>query len=307
KIEELLPGARVEINPEKKDPRDFALWIKAEKSHIMKWNSPWSVGYPGWHIEDTAIALKYLGSQYDIHGGGIDLVFPHHEAEIAQAEATTGIKPYVKYWIHTGFLTIRGEKMAKSLGNFIVIFDLLEKYRAEAIRLYLSSTHFRKPLDFDEKELERAENRINDLANNLSTINDAIEDGGGSSDDIAFVYDLKNKFVEAMEDNMNTPLALQVLFKLFENLASRSSEITLKKLIEAKTEALKLSDIFQIVPKETTTLLSEDVLSILIEVRSKLRTMGNYQLADEIREKLRKIGIELEDTKSGTKWKLIRS
>ncbi|MBO3757784.1 MAG: cysteine--tRNA ligase [Candidatus Brockarchaeota archaeon] len=306
KIEELLPGARVEINPEKKDPRDFALWIKAEKSHIMKWNSPWSVGYPGWHIEDTAIALKYLGSQYDIHGGGIDLVFPHHEAEIAQAEATTGIKPYVKYWIHTGFLTIRGEKMAKSLGNFIVIFDLLEKYRAEAIRLYLSSTHFRKPLDFDEKELDRAENRINDLVNNILAIDDAIKDGGGNSSDISFVYDLKNKFVDAMEDNMNTPLALQVFFKLLENLASKSSGITLNKLIEAKQETTKLSDIFKIVTKESTIVLSEEIISILIEIRNKLRAMGNYQLADEIREKLKNVGIALEDTKSGTKWKIIR-
>ncbi|MEM3368864.1 MAG: cysteine--tRNA ligase [Thermoproteota archaeon] len=306
KIEELLPGARVEINPEKKDPRDFALWIKAEKSHIMKWNSPWSVGYPGWHIEDTAIALKYLGSQYDIHGGGIDLVFPHHEAEIAQAEATTGIKPYVKYWIHTGFLTIRGEKMAKSLGNFIVIFDLLEKYRAEAIRLYLSSTHFRKPLDFDEKELDRAENRINDLVNNILAIDDAIKDGGGNSSDISFVYDLKNKFVDAMEDNMNTPLALQVFFKLLENLASKSSGITLNKLIEAKHETTNLSDIFKIVTKESTIVLSEEIISILIEIRNKLRAMGNYQLADEIREKLKNVGIALEDTKSGTKWKIIR-
>ncbi|MEK6910038.1 MAG: cysteine--tRNA ligase, partial [Candidatus Aenigmatarchaeota archaeon] len=146
--EELSAGIRIEVNPEKKDSKDFALWIKAPASHALKWKSPWcNEGYPGWHIEDTAIAVKYFGPQYDVHGGAIELAFPHHEAEIAQAESATGVKPYVKYWVHTGLLTINKQKMAKSVGNVVKISDALEEFSPETLRLWIASTHYRKPLD----------------------------------------------------------------------------------------------------------------------------------------------------------------
>jgi len=307
KLEELMPGARVEINPEKKDPRDFALWIKAKEGHIMKWKSPWSIGYPGWHIEDTAIALKYFGNQYDVHGGAIELVFPHHEAEIAQAEATTGVKPYVKYWIHTGLLTIRGEKMSKSLGNFITISDILKKYSAEAIRLYFSSTHYRKTLDFNESELERAEDRISELYNDVMEIEDAIRSGGGDLMDVKFAYEFKKQFIEAMEDNMNTSLALQVIFKFSRTLASEASKLSLEKLTEARNVFFELLDILQILPRERKkTFTEEQLISLIVEIRNRLRKAGIYELSDEIRERLRKIGIVLEDSRDGTKWRYSR-
>ncbi|MBI4010374.1 MAG: cysteine--tRNA ligase [Candidatus Aenigmarchaeota archaeon] len=213
---ELRPGARVELNTDKTDPHDFALWIKASPEHILRWNSPWCEwGYPGWHIEDTAIAIKHLGKQYDIHGGAIELAFPHHEAEIAQAEATTGIKPYVKYWVHTGLLTINKQKMAKSLGNFVRLADALEKYSPEVFRLWIASTHYRKPLDYNERDLDVAKKKLNKISDTLERIKDNLKRAeSGKPVFLTKLKKMEKKFLDAMQDDINTPLALTHFFEI---------------------------------------------------------------------------------------------
>ncbi|MFB6216114.1 MAG: cysteine--tRNA ligase, partial [Candidatus Aenigmatarchaeota archaeon] len=160
----------VEFSEEKRDPKDFALWKSAEPEHIMKWDSPWGEGYPGWHIEDTAMARKYLGEQYDLHGGAVELAFPHHEAEIAQGEAASGKKPFVKYWVHTGLVTVDGEKMSKSKGNFVTAEEALENYRPEVLRLWSLSSHYKKPVDYSEGSLEEYEKRVDNIDNTNTKI-----------------------------------------------------------------------------------------------------------------------------------------
>ncbi|MEM4462260.1 MAG: cysteine--tRNA ligase, partial [Candidatus Bathyarchaeia archaeon] len=173
RIEEMIAGARIDVHPGKRDPRDFALWKKASIDYPLKWVSPWGYGFPGWHIECTVMAMKYLGEQIDIHGGAVDLIFPHHENEIAQAEALTGRKPFVKYWRHTGLLTVNGEKMAKSLGNYIRVRDILEKYSPAAVRLFILSAHYRSTLDYREEKLNEAESNMKRLMNSLARIEEA--------------------------------------------------------------------------------------------------------------------------------------
>ncbi|MDH5703364.1 MAG: cysteine--tRNA ligase, partial [Aigarchaeota archaeon] len=205
-VEEMLSGARVDVREEKRNPRDFALWINAPRGHVLRWPSPWGEGYPGWHIEDTAIAIKYFGPQYDIHGGAIELAFPHHEAEIAQAEATTGVKPYVRYWVHTGLLTIMGEKMAKSKGNYIKLIDALEQYGAEALRLWMASAHYRQPVDYSEEALQAAQKNIKKISQTLRRITQSLEDAPrGKSVFAEEVKELEKRFMDAMMDDMNTP------------------------------------------------------------------------------------------------------
>jgi cysteinyl-tRNA synthetase len=306
--QKLIAGARVEINPEKKDPRDFALWIKAQPEHIMKWNSPWSVGYPGWHIEDTAIAVKYFGPQYDIHGGAIELAFPHHEAEIAQAESATGIKPYVKYWVHTGLLTINKVKMSKSLGNFIRIVDALNKWSAETLRLWIASTHYRKPLDYNENDLLVAKKKVEKIVNTLQNIEDSLKKAQDTKPKIiSKIKKLKKDFINAMNDDMNTPLALTVFFKILSlvNKSIEENQFSKKDLEFAKDVIIELGSLFQIIPEIKKEELPKEVLE-LIKKRESLRKVGDFKAADEIREKIKnEYGIIIEDTKDGFRWKRI--
>lgn len=304
--EKLLTGARVEKNPDKDDPRDFALWIRAPESHILKWDSPWGVGYPGWHIEDTAIAMKYFGPQYDMHGGGIELAFPHHEAEIAQAEATTNKKPYVKYWVHTGLLTIKKEKMAKSKGNFIRLVDALNKHSPEILRMWVASTHYRKPLDYSEEKIRDAKKKVEKISDTLEKIKEKIKKNSGGSQVLTNkLFKIRDKFMNAMEDDFNTPLAVSHLLdavseanKVLDN--GNYSTIELKhaeRLIE------ELGNFFQIIPRRKEEKIS-DSMKKLIQLREKYRRSKNFAKADEIRNRLRnEFGIILEDTPKGVKWK----
>jgi cysteinyl-tRNA synthetase len=302
---ELIAGARVEIAKDKKDPRDFALWIKAKPEHILKWESPWSVGFPGWHIEDTAIALKYFGPQYDIHGGAIELAFPHHEAEIAQAEGTTGVKPYVKYWVHTGLLTINGVKMSKSLGNIIPVIEALKKYSAETIRLWIASTHYRKPLDYNERDLEVAKKKVEKIYNVLRRIRET----KATSKKSTLKKDLKEfrkKFFEAMLDDVNSPLALTYFFKMISVINKRIDEgkVSKEDLENAEKMIRELGDFFQIIPEIKEVELPEEAKK-LIDEREEARKRKDYATADKIRERLEKeFGIILEDTSEGVKWRL---
>jgi cysteinyl-tRNA synthetase len=301
----LIVGARVQVNPDKKDPRDFALWIKAPPEHILKWESPWSLGYPGWHIEDTAIAMKYFGPQYDIHGGAIELAFPHHEAEIAQAEATTGIKPYVKYWVHTGLLTINKVKMSKSLGNFIRIVDALDKDDPETLRLWMASTHYRKPLDYNDTDLEMAKKKVEKIVTTLEKIDDNLKKTKHVKPVFApKIEKLRKKFFDALDDDMNTSLALTYFFRIISliNKQIEKKKFSKKDLTYAKKVINELGQFFQIIPEIKKQKLPSKIKK-LIDRRERARKEKDWKKADEIRTKLKKMGILLEDTPDGVKWK----
>jgi cysteinyl-tRNA synthetase len=304
----LVAGARVEINTDKTDPHDFALWIRAPETHIMKWESPFGIGYPGWHIEDTAIAIKYFGPQYDIHGGAIELAFPHHEAEIAQAEATTGIKPYVKYWVHSGLLTINKEKMAKSKGNFIRLTDALDKWGVETLRLWIASSLYRKPLDYNERDLLAAKKKFERISNTLQKIDENLN----KSKSRKAVFDknilkLKKEFLQAMEDDINTPLALTKFFEIISIVNKQIDEekFSRKDLELAENIINELGQFFQIIPEKKKEELPREVVD-LIRKRESARKIGDFKAADEIRNKIKdEFGIVLEDTKQGIRWKRI--
>jgi len=317
KPETMLAGSRFEVHPDKRNPEDFALWKRADKDAMLKWWSPWGYGFPGWHIECAIMGLKYLGSQFDIHGGGRDLIFPHHENEIAQCEALTGKKPFVKYWLHTGFLTINGEKMAKSLGNYITVREALEKYDAEVIRLFVLSTHYRSEIDFTDKRLRGAETSLGRLYNTLDGLEEAMErsmEREPTRMEKPFgnrIKKLRAEFVEAMDEDFNTPRALAALFDLSREInkflgeqKQMSTEI-LKEVNNGFSELGKVLGLFQ---KEQTKKVSEklvnDLLNLLVELRENLRRKGDFELSDEIRAKLRKLGVAVEDTSEGSKWKL---
>ncbi|MFQ6064785.1 MAG: cysteine--tRNA ligase [Candidatus Bathyarchaeia archaeon] len=308
---ELRAGARVEVNPDKKDPRDFALWIRAPKEHILKWPSPWGLGYPGWHIEDTAIAMKYFGPQYDIHGGAIELAFPHHEAEIAQAEGITGIKPYVKYWVHTGVLTINGQPMSKSRGNYIKLLDALEEYSPEALRLWMASANYRKSLDYSKKDIEDAEKNVQKIANVLELIEEKL--AKSPKEEPAFVEEiqrLEQQFIERMEDDIDTPSALATFWQLISlvNKKIDGNDYSKEDLETAKQTIVKLGDFFQIIPEKKGEIDEElvaDLMTLIIELRRKFRDEKDYETSDEIRRKLRELGITFEDTPEGVRWRIM--
>lgn len=302
---ELKAGARVGINVDKTDPHDFALWIQAPPEHVLRWESPWSVGYPGWHVEDTAIAVRYFGPQYDVHGGAIELAFPHHEAEIAQAEAATGKKPYVKYWVHTGLLTINKQKMSKSVGNIVMISDMVEKWGPEALRLWIASTNYRKPIDYNENDLEVAKKRMERIGSTLERIKENIGKGGSKRIFSAKLEKLKKEFFKAMEDDFNTPLALSKFFEIITlvNKHIYNGKFSNSDLKLSQDVIKELGEFFQIIPEKKKAQLPKAVLD-LIRKREAARKIGNFELADKIRNEIReKYGVVIEDTKDGFRWK----
>jgi len=297
---------------EKEDPMDFALW-KASKPGEPFWESPWGEGRPGWHIECSAMSLKYLGDQIDIHGGGQDLIFPHHENEIAQSESFTGKKPFVKYWLHNGLVQLGEDKMSKSLGNLVTIKQALEKYSPDAIRIFILNSHYRSPLTYSEEGLEAAEKGVQRLRG--TAFRD--DPGGGKVFDTESYY---KQFIEAMDDDFNTAKGLGVLFELANainqagdagvsigkaqsTLVSLGREVLGLKLpepknviIEVPTLKLKIRTYAPIVIPEIVSAL----VNQLVEERLKCRKEKNWQRADEIRKKLTELGVVLEDTQSGT-------
>jgi len=305
KLEELIPGARAEVREEKRKPEDFALWIKAPPEHIMKWSSPWSEGYPGWHIEDTAIAMKYFGPQYDIHGGAIELVFPHHEAEIAQAEATTGIKPYVRYWVHAGLLTINGQRMGRSMGNMVTVMDALGKYSPETLRMWIASTHYRKPLDYNEKDLEVAKAKVEKTVSVMQRIDRRMDKSTENRPVFSRqIEELKEKFYEAMSNDMNTPLALTHFFQLISLTNKEIDEGEFSKIdLQRAEEAIReLGDYFQVIPKTQKKKAPEQVMR-LIEEREETRKKKDWAGADALRLKIQELGYLVEDSAEGPQVK----
>ncbi len=317
-IENILAGARVEINENKIDPRDFALWKKAKPGEIF-WESPWGKGRPGWHMECSTMAIKYLGPIIDIHGGGMDLIFPHHECEIAQSESYTG-KPFVKYWIHNGFVTINKEKMSKSLGNFFTIKEVLEKYDGETIRFFLLNTHYKSPIDYSDQQLEEAKQvlqRIHTAINKLKTLikeqqrTEQNEPSVEEKELLEQVEKSKQEFMEAMDDDFNTREAMPAIFELTRavnslDTNSKISKNALEKTLQTYNDFGQILGVFQEEPKETGLETVGKLVDILIEMRNKFREEKKWETADYIREKLMEAGILLEDSKEGTIWKIIK-
>ena len=295
-LDSMMAGARVEPGDEKQHPMDFALW-KASKPGEPAWDSPWGKGRPGWHIECSAMSLRYLGERIDIHGGGQDLIFPHHENEVAQSESFTGKTPFVKYWMHNGLLQLGAEKMSKSLGNLVTIRQVLEKHSADGVRVFFLTSHYRSPLTYTEEAMEGAE-RGADRLRQVAQIGPYTGEGPGIE-----VSDYKERFIEAMDDDFNTPQALSVVFDLAREI---NRERDAGHNITAACQMFKeLSGILGLTLKSLDKGLTdaEPFIELLISTRKSLRQAKQFQLADEIRNKLTTLGVSLEDTPQGTTWK----
>ncbi len=309
--EEMEAGARVEVNPDKQNPADFALWKKAERGHILRWPSPWGEGFPGWHIECSAMSMKYLGESFDIHGGGIENQFPHHECEIAQSEAATGA-PFVKYWLHNNMVTVDGRKMGKSLGNFTTLKDAFARWSSDAVRFFVLQSHYRSTLDFSTGAVEGAAKgleRLNNMRRNLrDRIKSAPAIGQAAPLDPA---NYRSAFLAAMDDDFNTPQAVAVLFELSRDvnqlLASETS-FTAASLqsLEDLYEELG-GKVLGIAPPGEHSGKSagreSDLIELLVALRKEVRAQKLWALSDRIRDGLAKLGIVLEDRKEGTTWK----
>lgn len=302
-IDQLESGARVEVGDLKEDPLDFALWKKDEK---FGYNSPWGVGRPGWHIECSAMSRKYLGKTIDIHAGGADLIFPHHENEIAQSECANGCK-FVNYWLHNGFVTINNEKMSKSLGNFLTIDELLKSYDANTIRLFILTNHYRMPVEFSDEVLTSASNGVKRLMNAKATKIDETLD--------LTQFEEYKQFVEAMDDDLNTSKALAVLFDLV-NKANKDVPYAYTLLVKlAETLGFNMTKTTlsdeELAEKvsEISSKLGENLSSMdeLISLRKTAREEKNWDLADKIRLACDEVGIILKDSKEGTIWELKNS
>lgn len=307
-INELEAGSRVEINEEKKHPLDFALWKKAKEGEPF-WESPWGKGRPGWHIECSAMSCKLLGESFDIHAGGHDLIFPHHENEIAQSEAANQ-KPFVKYWIHFGFLNINEEKMSKSLGNFFTAREILESYSAEAIRLFFAQAHYRGPLNFSEELIKAAEKGIEKIQNTYDRTNDELKNENLPQVENDFNFNQwYEKFEQAMDDDFNTASAVATIFDFSREVNKIISEGNYNKnfLIKAKEYFDKTAEgVFGLLKSDISVnqpSLEDELIEILIKIRNEAKQNKNYTLSDKIRDELKKIGIILQDSKTGTTYK----
>lgn len=327
-LEDMKAGARVEVDTHKKDPLDFVLW-KPAKEGEPAWESPWGMGRPGWHIECSAMSTEYLGSNIDIHGGGFDLIFPHHENEIAQAEACSG-EPFVKYWMHNGFITVNEEKMSKSLGNFFLVREILDKFPADAVRFYLLSTHYRNPLDFDDDKLKATAKGLERIKSTVAALDEAmavddtqaqktLENNGGDAEmrlteAIEKVY---KEFNSAMDDDFNTALAIAALFDFCRPVNSYLNELRQGSLPDISL-LKRAREVFSVLAGDVLgilfevagsgqdegedTQMVEQLMQLLLDIREEARGKKDWPTADVIRDRLGEMGIEIKDTPQGPKW-----
>ncbi len=290
KIDE-LESHRELAETTKRNEQDFALWKKRDNVDEPVFSSPWGDGRPGWHIEDTAITEYYFGEQYDVHGGGLDLIFPHHEAEITQMEAVSGKSPMVRYWLHTGFLNVNGEKMSKSLHNFITIRELLEDWDADTFRFFVLSTHYRSPIDFSKDSLHQSEKSLERIKKFYSALD--VESGDVESD-LEALTEARDEFFNSMDDDFNTPKAIAAIFKLIT--ATKNEELAENDKIAIKAF---LDDVSQILGVdfylEETSAGSDDLFNLISDVRADLRAAKQYELSDKIRDELNNLGYEIND------------
>ena len=334
KIDELEIGARVDIMEEKNNPLDFALW-KRKKEGEPYWDSPWGQGRPGWHIECSAMAKKYLGDTFDIHGGGQDLVFPHHENEIAQSRCAYHGN-FANYWLHNGFIQVNGDKMSKSLGNFFLLREILGKFPGNVVRLFILGTHYRKPINFSMDNMEDSRKTLKNIVTSMNNFSEIIEkfsgkgshegevsDNTGNNSTNEFkekVNELDKKFMEAMDEDMNTPQALAVIFDQIKETKKFSVNVSNGEEAEALNYSYnslrkKLEEVLGIVlfmEDENKNLKNNDKLTgnlieLLIKLRADARKEKNFKLSDEIRDNLKELGIEIQDNKDGTTGYTIQS
>lgn len=316
KLEDMMAGARIEVNESKHNPMDFALW-KAAKPGEPFWESPWGNGRPGWHIECSTMSLKYLGKTFDFHGGGSDLIFPHHENEIAQSQAYCGDDhSFARYWLHNGFITINQEKMSKSLGNFFTVKEILDKYPAEVLRFFIVSTHYRSPLDFSDARLDEAATSLNRLKNALDNLKELAKnttDATSGEELIAKAKQCKQNFFEAMDDDFNTALAIANMFDLSKEINIYYNEVTSGKVACSKVAVdtaldvfSEMADIIGILEDDDNASddgLVDNLMNLIIDIRQNARKNKDWATADKIRDELKNIGITLEDSPTGVRWK----
>jgi cysteinyl-tRNA synthetase len=294
-VDSLRAGARVEPGEQKEDPADFALW-KAAKLGEPSWESPWGPGRPGWHIECSAMSYRYLGAMLDIHGGGQDLIFPHHENEIAQSEAYSGEQPFVRYWLHNGWLTFGEEKMSKSLGNIITIREGLEKFGSDGLRMFVLTSHYRAPLAYSEEALESGKRGAERLR-----LAATLPSGEGAPADIP-VEMYRERFIEAMDEDLNTPAALAALFDLARDI-NRSRDDG-RGVEEAQRVLRELAGVLGLTLREPEAAMgAAPFIDLLVELRNDLRAAKQFELADRVRSRLADAGITLEDGPEGTRWR----
>jgi cysteinyl-tRNA synthetase len=314
-IEDLEAGARVEVREEKRHPADFALWKHAEPEHILRWPSPWGWGYPGWHVECTAMATRYLGDTFDIHGGGIDNIFPHNDCEIAQSEAATG-QQFARYWVLTGSLTVDDVAMSKSLGNFVTIKEALGRYSPEAVRFFILSSHYRKPVDYSEDAMGAAERGVERLHNTVRAIRQRREQAEAAEtaelSEVGNLMPYSDQFFEAMDDDFNTPQAIAALFEMNRkvnellNSGRTLSSGTLAAIDDMYQELG--GEILGIIPDELADEVSgqlvEGLMDIILDVRQQYRDEREWEKADALRDRLAELGIAVDDRPEGTTWRL---
>lgn len=298
KLEELQAGSRVDVDISKENPFDFVLW-KAKKENEPYWDSPFGKGRPGWHIECSAMIDRYLGSNFDIHGGGRDLVFPHHENERAQSIATTGDK-FANYWMHNGHVLFNGEKMSKSLNNFYLLRDLLEKYDGNIIRLFILSTHYRKPINFKFEELENTKKTFNNINKNMLKFKELLSKSNNDIDEelINMNKQYNEKFIESLSDDFNVSEALASIFdniKLLNKYAN-NNQITKSFLDSYNSLYIRITDVLGLkIEEKKEDEMTNDLIDILLDIREEARKEKNFALADTIRDRLTKLGIEVKD------------
>ncbi len=299
-LEELEAGARIDVTEIKEDPMDFCLW-KAAKPGEPFWESPWGNGRPGWHIECSAMAGRYLGKTIDIHCGGLDLIFPHHENEIAQSEAANGCE-FAHYWMHNGFINVDNHKMSKSLNNFFTVRDVAERYGYEPIRYMMVSCHYRSPINYSAEVIEQAKNSLERLYTCRDNIDFAIKNAPEGGEIPAFTEQRKQEFTDAMEDDLNTADALAAVFMLVRDINTAISAGAGKKALKAFAEVFdELTGVLGLVYNRRTETLDSEIEE-LINKRTEARKNKDFKTADEIRDKLKEMGIILEDTPQGVKW-----
>jgi cysteinyl-tRNA synthetase len=314
KVEEAEEGARIGVRDEKRHPTDFALWKKAEPEHILRWPSPWGWGFPGWHIECSAMSTKYLGDTFDIHGGGIDNIFPHNECEIAQAEAVTH-QTFARYWLLTGSLSLEGVKMSKSLGNTLTIQDALKRWPAQAIRYFILSSHYSNPIDFSDEAIEAAHKGLNRLLVPVRAVRDRLRTAATTNDAADFKATLdqhRAALTAALDENFNAPAALGILSQLTTdvNTLLSSGQPIGQQTLAAIDQLYRdfggtvlgiIPDEFQ--PESNAELL-DGLVRMLIEMRKEARAAKDFKRSDMIRDRLAELGVTLEDGRDGTIWRL---
>lgn len=302
-LEDLEAGARIDINENKQDVMDFALW-KKQKEGEPAWESPWGMGRPGWHIECSAMVNKYLGETIDLHSGGQDLIFPHHENEIAQSECANG-KPFSNYWMHNGYININNQKMSKSLGNFFTVRDIRKQYDSEVIRFFMLSAHYRNPINFADTLMEQAKSavdRVYTCIENLEFLHDNAPEKEAETDIITKLGEFKKKFIDAMDDDLNTAGAIAAIFDIVYMANTEINGETSKAAITAVLDLIReLGDVLGLFIKDTKKSIDAEV-EALIEQRNQARAAKDWAAADAIRDKLKEMNIVLKDTPQGVQW-----